>query len=143
MGADWPLVNYLRLAALPLAVPCARLQVKVLLLEWELKKLSEPAELCVAELMSNAVKAVQDLEPALRQPIGLRLSSDGARLLIQIWDCSPALPVKQKVDGAGSSGMDLEGGRGLFLVESYSERWDFYPTAPWGGKVVWCVVADG
>jgi anti-sigma regulatory factor (Ser/Thr protein kinase) len=140
MGVDWPLVNYLRLWALPLAVPCARLQVKVLLLEWELKKLTEPGELCVAELMSNAVKAVQDLEPALRQPIGLRLSSDGARLLIQIWDCNPTLPTKREMHGEESPGLELEGGRGLFLVESYSERWDVYPTTQCGGKVVWCVM---
>jgi hypothetical protein len=36
--------------------------------------------------------------------------------------------------------LDAEGGRGLFLVETLSERWGWYPTRNPDGKVTWCEV---
>ena len=35
---------------------------------------------------------------------------------------------------------DTEGGRGLFLVDALSERWNWYDARAWGGKVVWAEV---
>jgi anti-sigma regulatory factor (Ser/Thr protein kinase) len=132
MSGTWPLSHRLTLAALREAVPTARLEVKVLLLEWNVASLIEPAELCTAELVSNAVKAVNDLHPDLRRPIAVRVSSDRVRLVIEVWDCSPKPPTKVQLDEV------TEHGRGLTLVEAYSDRWDFYITPQWGGKVVWC-----
>ena len=134
MSGEWPLSHRLILAALPEAVPTARANIKALLLGWDLTALTEPAELCVTELVSNAIKAVHRLHPDLRHPIALRVSSDRSRLLMEVWDCSPELPKKAQPDGQS------ENGRGLVLIEAYSDRWSFYATPQWGGKVVWCVI---
>jgi hypothetical protein len=34
--------------------------------------------------------------------------------------------------------LDAESGRGLFLVETLSERWGWYQTQNPDGKVTWC-----
>ena len=80
---SWPLRSYLELGALPTAVPCARLHARQLAWEWGLDGLAESTELLVSELVTNAVQAMeqQDDQPAVR----LRLSSDNARLLIEVW----------------------------------------------------------
>ena len=111
---SWPLRSYLELGALPTAVPCARLHVRQLAWEWGLDGLAESTELLVSELVTNAIQAMkqQDDQPAVR----LRLSSDNARLLIEVWDADPR-PPKPKELGAGDiPGLEEEGGRGLFLV---------------------------
>jgi hypothetical protein len=81
----WPPHDCLQLAALPTAVACARLHARNLLWEWGLDWLAPDAELLVAELMANAVRvtAAQD-DAAVR----LRLSSDGARVFIEVWDAN-------------------------------------------------------
>src|SRR5713101_5872411 len=48
--AAWPLQSRLELAALPGAVPCARLHARQLLWEWGLATLAETAELLISEL---------------------------------------------------------------------------------------------
>jgi anti-sigma regulatory factor (Ser/Thr protein kinase) len=89
----WPPHIYLELAALPTAVACARLHARNLLWEWGLDWLAPDAELLVAELMTNAVKAtVARDDTAVR----LRLSSNGAQVLIEVWDADP-LPRKSRV----------------------------------------------
>jgi anti-sigma regulatory factor (Ser/Thr protein kinase) len=140
VNTPWPLVNHLSLWVLPVAVSVARTQVKILLIEWDLRPLSESAELCVTELMSNALKAVNDLPRHLRQAIGLRVSSDGAQVLLEVWDCCSKLPAVSEATGSELPSLDLEGGRGLFLVESLSAKWSYYATEEWGGKVVWAML---
>jgi hypothetical protein len=78
----WPLHSSLELGALPGAVPSARLHAKQVLWEWELHGLVETAELLVCELVTNAVKATWAIGQPL--PVGLRLSSDKAQLLIEV-----------------------------------------------------------
>lgn len=136
----WPFVNCLSLGAVPIAASVARIQVRALLIEWGLTRISESAELCVTELMSNALKAVNDLPPDLRRPLGLRVSSDGARVLLETWDCCPELPASTESDGGELPSLDLEGGRGLFLVGTLSQEWGFYPTGRGEGKVVWALL---
>ena len=133
---SWPLRSYLELGALPTAVPCARLHVRQLAWEWGLDGLAESTELLVSELVTNAIQAMkqQDDQPAVR----LRLSSDNARLLIEVWDADPR-PPKPKELGAGDiPGLEEEGGRGLFLVAALSRDWNWYLTQEPIGKVVWC-----
>ena len=91
---SWPLRSYLELGALPTAVPCARLHARQLAWEWGLDGLAESTELLVSELVTNAVQAMeqQDDQPAVR----LRLSSDNARLLIEVWDADPRPPVPKE-----------------------------------------------
>jgi hypothetical protein len=60
-------------------------------------------------------------------------------LLLEIWDCNPQPPPLEGAEVESLLSLDLEGGRGLFLVGQYSEQWNYYPTAQWGGKVVWAI----
>jgi anti-sigma regulatory factor (Ser/Thr protein kinase) len=132
--AEWPLRSFLPLGALPGAVPCARLHARQLMWEWGLAESSDDVELLTSELVTNAVQASR----RLAQPSAVRLwlRSDTARVLILVWDASPQPPVR--VDAAG----DAEGGRGLLLVDTISDRWDWYATQqPDGGKLVWALSA--
>jgi anti-sigma regulatory factor (Ser/Thr protein kinase) len=134
----WPPRSYLELGALPTAVPCARLHARHLVWEWGLNGLAESTELLVSELVTNAVKvtAGREDQTALR----LRLSSDNARVLIEVWDADPQPPAPNDLSEDGIPDPQEEGGRGLFLVAALSTRWDWYLTQDPTGKVVWCEV---
>jgi len=131
-----PLRGYLELGTLPTAVPCARLHTRQLVWEWGLTGLAATTELLVSELVTNAVKimAGQGNQAAVR----LRLSSDNARFLIEVWDADPRPPAPKDIGEDGVPDVQQEGGRGLFLVAALSARWDWYPTQEPTGKVVWC-----
>ena len=131
----WPLRSYLELGALPTAVPCARLHARHLLWEWGLNGLAADTELLVSELATNAVKATAEQQQAA---IRLRLSSDSARVLIEVWDANPKPPAPNDLGEDGTPDPEEEGGRGLFLVAALSSRWDWYRTREPPGKVVWC-----
>ena len=132
----WPLRSYLELGALPAAVPCARLHARHLVWEWGLNGLADSTELLVSELVTNAVKttAGRDDQAAVR----LQLSSDNARVLIEVWDADPQPPAPKDLSEDGTPDPQEEGGRGLFLVATLSTRWDWYLTQEPTGKVVWC-----
>ena len=134
----WPLRSYLELGALPTAVPCARLHARHLVWEWGLNGLAESTELLVSELVTNAVKATAGRED--QTALRLQLSSDNARVLIEVWDADPQPPVPKGLDDDGTPDPQEEGGRGLFLVAALSTRWDWYLTQEPTGKVVWCEV---
>jgi anti-sigma regulatory factor (Ser/Thr protein kinase) len=85
----WALRSYLELGALPTAVPCARLHVRHLLWEWGLNGLAANTELLTSELVTNAVQATAGQRQAA---IRLRLSSDNARVLVEVWDADPRPP---------------------------------------------------
>src|SRR6266568_8695985 len=55
MTSDWPLRSCLELAALPGAVPCARLHARQVLWEWGHGAVAESAELPVSEIVTNAL----------------------------------------------------------------------------------------
>lgn len=107
----------LALGALPSAVPCARLHARQVLWEWGL---SEVAELLVSELVTNAVQAAQATVNDL--PVNVRLSANRDRLLIEVWDSNVQPPVPCMLEN-GLPEIDAESGRGLFLMETLSERW--------------------
>jgi anti-sigma regulatory factor (Ser/Thr protein kinase) len=134
--AAWPLRTHLELAALPTAVPCARLHVQSVACEWGLPDLADTAELLASELMTNAVQASKRLKTkpglAIVPVVRLRLISDGTSLVIHIWDASDETPVlKQCVT-------DDEGGRGLMIVDALSADWGSYREAD--GKAVWALI---
>lgn len=141
----WPLRSYLELAALPTAVPCARLHAKNILNEWHMAALADTAELLVSEILTNAVRASAGLAgqhtgmglaagvPVVR----LWLSSDRHRVLIQVWDSGPHHPAPQH------TGLDAEAGRGLLLVDTLSDRWGCYTPDSHHGKIVWAMCTDG
>ncbi len=136
MADEWPLQDFIELGSLSTAVGCARLHTRQVLWEWGITGLSERMELLVSELMTNAVKASQVMDD--RPPVRLWLLSDKARVLILVWDANPQPPVRVEVD------LEAESGRGLLLVESLSDKWDWYGHRELGGKIVWalCVNED-
>jgi anti-sigma regulatory factor (Ser/Thr protein kinase) len=130
--ASWPLRAALDLGALPTAPACGRAWTRAILREWLLVGLSEPAELMVSELVTNAMQISRGMtQPA---PVRLWLLSDGAQAVILVWDASLEPPL------AADASDDAETGRGLLLVEAVSARWGWYSPPEMGGKVVWAVV---
>ena len=67
--------------------------------------------------------------------VRLRLSSDSAHVLIEVWDEDRRLPTVRE------AAPDDESGRGLMLVEALCERWGSAMPPGWKGKVVWAEVA--
>lgn len=127
----WPPHSYLELGTAPTAVASARLYARNLLGEWGLDWLAPDAELLVAELVTNAVTATTVRQ---EEAVRLRLSSDGARVLIEVWDADPRPPAA--TDGRPEP--RGETGHGLFLVPALSAGWDWYLTHEPVGKVVRC-----
>lgn len=139
----WPLSSSLALGALPTAPSCARLHASAVLHEWDLVGLAETVELIVSELVTNAVRVTTDLDGRPRYDdavsglpvVHLRLSSDRARVAVEVWDKSTAAPTPKHAEP------DQEGGRGLMLVEALCERWGWDAVPGWRGKVVWAECA--
>jgi anti-sigma regulatory factor (Ser/Thr protein kinase) len=134
----WPLRSHLALGALPGAVPCARLHSKQVLWEWGLAQLSEPTELIVSEIITNAIQAVT--ARVIPAPVLLWLLSDHTRVHIAVWDADARPPQFQPTPVDGGADWSDERGRGLLIVASISKRWGWYPTPGWGGKVVWAEI---
>lgn len=82
----------------------------------------ETVELVVSEIVTSAIQATCQLP--LPGSIRLWLLSDGAQVLILVWDASPRRPVPSD-DSAGEIN---ESGRGLMLVDVMSDRWSWYPS---------------
>lgn len=96
--------------------------------------LRDGVELLVAELVTNAITASQITNwiPSVRP----WMLSDKTQVLILVWDASPEPPVRKDHDA------EAESGRGLLLVEAFSEQWDWYVPQQMKGKVVWCLTPE-
>lgn len=99
--------------------------------------LTDAAVLLISELVTNAYNAMSAYDALAVQPprgtidFSIRLFDD--RLLIEVIDTSPKVPVSQgRVDG------QAERGRGLFLVESLSDDWGYFFHR--GRKVVYAIL---
>ncbi|MFI0942386.1 ATP-binding protein [Streptomyces sp. NPDC021020] len=127
------------MAAVPTAPGLARSFVRRTLRAWVLGDLAADAEIIASELVTNAVKATEEVTSPLadRQDaaivVQLQVRDDALRISVK--DTSREQPVLQAV------GDDAEGGRGLFLVEALSMRWDSVPA--YEGKVTWADLALG
>lgn len=134
----WPLQSHLDLGAFPSAVPSARLHARFIVEEWGLAFIADTVELIVSELVTNGVKASQQLEglPAIR----LGLSSDERSVLVTVWDGNHEPVGTSAVEGSELPDLETEGGRGLFLVDNLSTDWGVYQPENVTGKVVWSVV---
>jgi anti-sigma regulatory factor (Ser/Thr protein kinase) len=121
-----PLVTRLELGPYAGAVPCARMDARLVLLEWSLGRLADDAELIVSELTTNAIKTTG-------RPIALALRSDRRALVIEVWDAldEPPRPAPHAIDA--------ESGRGLEIVALLSDRWGTFRSDD-GGKVVWVLL---
>jgi anti-sigma regulatory factor (Ser/Thr protein kinase) len=131
----FPRRSSLLLGALPSAVPCARLHARQVLWEWGLSESAEVAELLLSELVTNAVQGAREIVSDM--PVNVRLSANRDRLLIEVWDGNVQPPVPRVLENDFPAS-DAESGRGLFLVETLSGRWGWYPTRNPEGKVTWC-----
>jgi anti-sigma regulatory factor (Ser/Thr protein kinase) len=92
-----------------------------------MEKLSEAAQLVVSELVTNACIHVHDSVIAIECEAALDVA------IVAVWDESPVGPEIRLAD------IDAEGGRGLLLVASLSDRWGWYECL--GGKTVWAEVS--
>jgi anti-sigma regulatory factor (Ser/Thr protein kinase) len=133
MADEWPLQSFLELGALPGAVPSARLHTRQIVFEWGLTPLERSAELVVSELVTNAVIASQSGDRT--QPVRLWLLSDAAHVLILVHDASAQPPMLLQ------AASEAERGRGLILVDAFSEQWGWYAPSETDGKVVWALIS--
>ncbi|WP_030756625.1 MULTISPECIES: SpoIIE family protein phosphatase/ATP-binding protein [unclassified Streptomyces] len=103
-------------AVSPVRNACARR-----LVEWGLEDLSFTTELILSELMTNAIRYGTE-------PIRVRLLYD-RYLVCEVSDGSSTSPHLRRAADTD------EGGRGLFLVAQFAERWGTRYTAR--GKIIW------
>lgn len=137
----WSHQTFLKLGALPSAVPCGRLHVRQILWEWGLEPLTDSTELIVSELVTNAVHASQGLTASRYNghwtpgvpPVRLWCQSDCEQVLVQVWDANDRTPQAQDED------VGAENGRGLLLVTHLSTDWNTYSLERSTGKIVWAL----
>jgi anti-sigma regulatory factor (Ser/Thr protein kinase) len=117
----WPLVSVLELDVSLDAVPCARRHLREALRGWPVPLgLAGDTELICAELVTNAVEVtlpLQIAEPDEAWPVGMRLLANRERLVVEVWDCHPGVPIRRV------AAKDAEGGRGLAIVAEFANRW--------------------
>jgi anti-sigma regulatory factor (Ser/Thr protein kinase) len=143
--ADWPLTSDLGpVGALPTAPRLSRGFVGATLNGWGLATLVDITELLVSELSTNVVRASSNTDGSPRYDaegklplLWIRLLSDRARLLIEVWDTVPAIlgaPVARHPE------TDEESGRGLEIIETLADEWGWETVPGWAGKKVWAVL---
>ncbi|MER6996547.1 ATP-binding protein [Streptomyces sp. NPDC000410] len=118
------------------AVRGARKFTSRTLTQWELSDRFDDVALVVSELVTNALRHAlpadtpREQEPAVR----LHLMRWTSRLVCAVRDPSQESPVEGEAEDSAESG------RGLFLVDSFSDSWGWHPlTGPLTGKVVWAM----
>ncbi|XUL94203.1 ATP-binding protein [Streptomyces galilaeus] len=120
----------LRAIAIPLesdahAASKARRTTRDTLISWSLGDLADDMVLVVSELVTNAVQHGEG-------PIVMILQQHDDTVLAEIADASPSLPVPHVRSAEGESG------RGLSLVEAFSDDWGCRTRRSRRGKWVWC-----
>ncbi|MFI6416810.1 SpoIIE family protein phosphatase [Streptomyces sp. NPDC050842] len=105
----------------PSAVGQVRAAVSRTLAEWGLEEESFTTELILSELVTNAIRYAAE-------PVRVRLIRDRA-LICEVSDGSSTAPHLRRAATTD------EGGRGLFLVAQFADRWGTRYTAH--GKVIW------
>ncbi|GAA3373825.1 ATP-binding protein [Streptomyces sannanensis] len=120
------------------AVRGARQFTRSTLDTWELGDRFDDVALVVSELVTNALRHAlpddtpQEPEPAVR----LHLMHWTSRLVCAVRDPSHDRPAARGTE----EDFAAESGRGLFLVESFSDSWGWHPLAgALHGKVVWAL----
>jgi anti-sigma regulatory factor (Ser/Thr protein kinase) len=101
----------------PYSVRMARFYVRAALGYHDLADYAEDVEAVTSELVSNAISHADASSIGLEL---LRLEESGA-VAVVVTDPCPHPPVKH------DPGADVEGGRGLLVVEALSARWGWTP----------------
>ncbi|MGP3961463.1 ATP-binding protein [Nonomuraea sp. 3N208] len=112
------------------SVKTARDVTRSTLQDWGLHDLSDDAALVVSELVTNAVRYA--MRAAGRREIELLLMRVAPHVLLAVADPSDEVPRPKEPDFIS------ENGRGLYIVETYSQCWGWDPLAR-GGKAVWAL----
>lgn len=117
--------------------------------QWELGDRFDDVCLVVSELVTNALRHALPEQGARGaeqgeqggwgtgqdQPVRLHLLRWTGRLVCAVRDPSGESPVARDTED-----FSAESGRGLFLVDSFSDGWGWHPLAgSVGGKVVWAL----
>ncbi|NUS29288.1 MAG: ATP-binding protein [Streptomyces sp.] len=119
----------LAFTAEPEEVGALRRMMRLHLGVWGLHDISDEAQLCMSELVSNVITHV-----GLGTPTTLAVSMNGTHLRIEIHDPDTrALPTLLGAD-TGS-----ESGRGMALIDAVADRWGVVLRAD--RKVTWCELA--
>ncbi|MET9855434.1 ATP-binding protein [Streptomyces sp. NPDC006450] len=127
------------------AVRGARTFTRSTLSQWGLDDRFDDVALVVSELVTNALRHAlpDDSRPAAGEsepPVRLHLMRWSTRLVCAVRDPSEDRPGGNFAPEATEHNCDLESGRGLFLVDSYSDSWGWHPLAGrLTGKVVWAL----
>jgi anti-sigma regulatory factor (Ser/Thr protein kinase) len=123
--------NTLGLPAVPESVKAARDFAGARLRAWGLSAMFEDVGLVVSELVTNALRYAS-LPPvdAWETPFRLSLLRTGLQLTCAVTDPSDEVPVLRKPDFVAQTG------RGLHLVEAFSDSWNWMALGD-RGKIVW------
>ncbi|MVO86700.1 MULTISPECIES: ATP-binding protein [Streptomyces] len=128
------------------AVGSARQFTRRTLVSWELEERFDDIALVVSELVTNALRhALPADTPRAACPVGttedapvrLHMMRWTSRLVCAVRDPSDDSPVARE---EAEEDFSAESGRGLFLVDSFSDGWGWHPLAgALNGKVVWAL----
>jgi anti-sigma regulatory factor (Ser/Thr protein kinase) len=105
------IASEISLAAVVTAISHARAYVTSTMTAWGLEGLRDDAILLTSELVTNAVKATAGQED--QAAVRLRLSSDNARVLIEVWDADLRPPAPEDLSEDGTPDPQEESGAGV------------------------------
>ncbi len=133
------------------AVRGARSFTRSTLAQWGLDGRFDDVALVVSELVTNALRhgLPGDARPGATAGAGAGGPEACVRLHLMRWSsrlvCAVRDPSEDRPGGSfepehTQENCDLESGRGLFLVDAYSDSWGWHPLAGrLTGKVVWAL----